>query len=67
MVKSNYCSVKKNVKVKEVSWSKPMPGLCKLNIDASFHVDGSGAPGAVLKVKLLRELHALMIISSVLS
>ena len=49
MVKANYCSVKKNVKVKEVSWSKPMPGSCKLNIDASFHVDGSGAAGAVLR------------------
>lgn len=31
-----------------VMWKKPAKGCYKLNRDASFHVDGSGAVGIVL-------------------
>jgi hypothetical protein len=30
-------------------WKKPANGCSKLNRDASFHVDGSGAVGIVLR------------------
>jgi ribonuclease HI len=32
-----------------VVWSKPPPGSYKLNIDASFHSDGTGAAGVALR------------------
>jgi ribonuclease HI len=43
------CAVKPMAKEKAVVWSKPPPGSYKLNIDASFHSDGTGAAGLVLQ------------------
>jgi ribonuclease HI len=34
---------------KEHIWKKPAPGTYKLNTDASYHVDGSGSVGMVLR------------------
>ena len=41
--------MKENAKEKDINWVKPRPGSYKLNIDASYHVDGSGAVGVVLR------------------
>lgn len=30
-------------------WTKPRPGFYKLNLDAAFHDDGTGAVGVVLR------------------
>jgi ribonuclease HI len=40
---------KSAVRPKKIVWSKPPAGKLKLNIDAAFYVDGSGAVGAVLR------------------
>jgi hypothetical protein len=45
---SNIFAAKPNAQ-KEVSWSKPLPGILKLNTDASHQSDGSGGAGAVLR------------------
>lgn len=33
----------------EIMWTKPNPGTYKLNLDAAFHDDGTGAVGVVLR------------------
>jgi hypothetical protein len=45
---ANFCAAKPMAKEKVCTWSKPSPESCKLNIDASFHSDGTGVAGVVL-------------------
>jgi hypothetical protein len=47
---TNYNVAKKNAVQKKILWEKPMHGGRKLNIDASFYMDGSGAMGAIQRV-----------------
>jgi hypothetical protein len=46
---SNYGAAQSNAKQVLDSWVKPLAGTYKLNIDALFHSDGSGAAGVVLR------------------
>ena len=41
--------VRSNTARPEVRWQRPAPGYYKLNVDASFFEDGSGAAAAVLR------------------
>jgi hypothetical protein len=45
---ANYGAALKNPVEKEIRWSKPPKGYRKLNVDASYYQDGSGAAGIVL-------------------
>jgi hypothetical protein len=47
---ASFCAAKPMAKEKVVVWwSKPPLNSYKLNIDASFHSDGTGAAGVVLR------------------
>jgi ribonuclease HI len=46
---ANFGAVKHSAVEREVKWSKPPRGHQKLNVDASYHLDGSGSAGIVLR------------------
>ncbi|KAM0896557.1 hypothetical protein ACQ4PT_023111 [Festuca glaucescens] len=46
---TNFVSAKISAKQKNVAWSKPVQGSYKMNVDASFFGDGSGAARVVLR------------------
>jgi ribonuclease HI len=46
---ANYGAATKKPEDKEIRWSKPPRGQRKLNIDAAYYHDGSGAAGMVLR------------------
>jgi ribonuclease HI len=48
-ITANYEAATSAQVVKEVIWKKPSKGMLKLNIDASYMVNGSGSAGAVLR------------------
>jgi hypothetical protein len=50
---ANFGAVKHNTVKKEVKWSKPPRGHRKLNVDASYHADGSGSAG--ISCEMIRE------------
>jgi hypothetical protein len=45
---ANYGAALKNPVEEEIRWSKPPKRYRKLNVDASYYQDGSGAAGIVL-------------------
>ena len=48
-LKSNYCVAQAKTQPKEIIWSKPKLNSYKLNIDACFFPNGSGATGAIIR------------------
>jgi hypothetical protein len=46
---ANFGAVKHTAVEREVKWSKPPRGHQKLNVDASYHANGSGSAGIVLR------------------
>jgi hypothetical protein len=55
---ANYKAAKSKSVEKEIKWVKPPRGKLKLNVDDSYHNDGSGSAGMVLqndKVEVLGE------------
>jgi hypothetical protein len=45
----NYCDAYENAEQKEVIWNKPQLNVYKLNIDACYFLNGSGAAGAIIR------------------
>jgi hypothetical protein len=48
-ITANYAAAKKNSVEKEIKGQKPNRGNLKVNIDASYYPNGSGAVGGVLR------------------
>jgi hypothetical protein len=48
-ITANYEAAASAQVAKEIVWKKPPKGMLKLNIDASYMVNGSGSAGAVLR------------------
>ena len=48
-ITANYQGAKPNKEPRVVQWVKPFTDMYKLNIDASFYPNGTGAAGAVLR------------------
>jgi hypothetical protein len=46
---ANFGASQVKSKEKEIKWLKPIKGKLKLNTDASYYTDGSGAAGGVLR------------------
>ena len=46
---ANYQGASSGAEPQEITWSKPLPHTYKLNIDAAYFPNGSGAAGAVLR------------------
>jgi hypothetical protein len=46
---ANFGAAKHTAKEVCAAWEKPLKGAYKLNVDASFHMDGTGAAGAILR------------------
>ena len=45
----NFCAAQLDKEPHEMTWTRPNRNTYKLNIDAAFHANGSGAAGAILR------------------
>ena len=56
VITANFAGSRSVISVPDVKWSKPAQNLYKVNVDACFMEDGSGATAAVLRNHWMRLL-----------